>query len=307
MKTSAVTSADLGKSILSVPPLARAADFSVSDVENRKLVNHLKQGGVSTFMYGGNANFYNISVGEYDGVLTQLESWVGEDDWVIPSIGADYGKALDQVNILKHRDFPTAMALPLNFPATPAGVAGGVRRLADAYGKPLIVYVKSDTYLTPRLIADLLADGVACAIKYAVVRQNPSIDAFLSELVGYVGTDRIISGIGERPAIEHLMEFKLSGFTSGSVCVAPALSTAMLKALQAGDVATASNIREKFIALEDLRDEYSPLRILHEAVRLAGIADTGPIYPFLSNIDDPKVLADLETAAKKLLRANNAA
>lgn len=307
MKTSAVTSADLGKSILSVPPLARAADLSVPDGENKKLINHLKKGGVSTFMYGGNANFYNISVGEYDGVLTQLESWVGEDDWVIPSIGADYGKALDQVNILKHRDFPTAMALPLNFPSTPKGVNEGIRRLADAYGKPLIVYVKSDNYLTPRLVADLLADGVACAVKYAAVRENPSIDAFLTELVGYAGTDRIISGIGERPAIEHLMEFKLTGFTSGSVCVAPALSTAMLKALQAGDVTTAASIRDKFIALEDLRDGFSPLRILHEAVRLAGIADTGPMYPYLSNIDDPKVLADLEVASKELLAANNAA
>ncbi|WP_417843376.1 dihydrodipicolinate synthase family protein [Thalassospira sp.] len=307
MKTSAVTSADLGKSILSVPPLARAADFSVPDGENKKLVNHLKKGGVSTFMYGGNANFYNISVGEYDRVLTQLESWVGEDDWVIPSIGADYGKALDQVNILKHRDFPTAMALPLTFPSTPKGVNEGIRRLADAYGKPLIVYVKSDNYLTPRLVADLLADGVACAVKYAAVRENPSIDAFLTDLVGYAGTDRIISGIGERPAIEHLMEFKLTGFTSGSVCVAPALSTAMLKALQAGDVTTAASIRDKFIALEDLRDGFSPLRILHEAVRLAGIADTGPMYPYLSNIDDPKVLADLEVASKELLAANNAA
>ncbi|AUG55553.1 dihydrodipicolinate synthase family protein [Thalassospira marina] len=307
MKTSAVTSADLGKSILAVPPLARNADLGVSDAENQKLVNHLKQGGVSTFMYGGNANFYNISVGEYDGVLDQLESWVGEDDWVIPSIGADYGKALDQVKILKNRNFPTAMALPLNFPSTPKGVDQGLRRLADAYGKPLIVYVKSDNYLTPRHVADLLADGVACAVKYAAVRENPSIDAFLTELTGYAGTDRIISGIGERPAIEHLMEFKLTGFTSGSVCVAPALSTAMLHALQAGDVATATTIREKFIALEDLRDGFSPLRILHEAVRLAGIADTGPMYPFLSNIDDPKVLDDLETASKELLAANSAA
>lgn len=307
MKTSAVTSADLGKSILAVPPLARNADLGVSDAENQKLVNHLKQGGVSTFMYGGNANFYNISVGEYDGVLDQLESWVGEDDWVIPSIGADYGKALDQVKILKNRNFPTAMALPLNFPSTPKGVDQGLRRLADAYGKPLIVYVKSDNYLTPRHVADLLADGVACAVKYAAVRENPSIDAFLTELTGYAGTGRIISGIGERPAIEHLMEFKLTGFTSGSVCVAPALSTAMLHALQAGDVATATTIREKFIALEDLRDGFSPLRILHEAVRLAGIADTGPMYPFLSNIDDPKVLDDLETASKELLAANSAA
>jgi 4-hydroxy-tetrahydrodipicolinate synthase len=53
--------------------------------------------------------------------------------------------------------------------------------------------------------------------------------------------------------------------------------------------------------LEDPRDAHSPLRALHDAVRLAGIADTGPMLPFLSNIDDPAILADLEREARRLL------
>ena len=47
--------------------------------------------------------------------------------------------------------------------------------------------------------------------------------------------------------------------------------------------------------LEDLRDGISPLRVLHAAVHLAGIADTGPLLPYLANVTDAKQLADIET------------
>ena len=74
---------------------------------------------------------------------------------------------------------------------------------------------------------------------------------------------RVISGIGERPAITHWTRFGLRAFTSGAVCIAPALSTAILRALQAGDIATAGTIRSQFLPFEDLRDAHSPLRVLH--------------------------------------------
>ena len=55
--------------------------------------------------------------------------------------------------------------------------------------------------------------------------------------------------------------------------------------------------------LEDLRNLISPVRVLHEAVRLAGIANTGPLLPLLSNLDEqdhPRV----RDAARALLAAN---
>ena len=42
--------------------------------------------------------------------------------------------------------------------------------------------------------------------------------------------------------------------------------------------------RAQFLPLENLRDAHSPIRVLHEAVTLAGIADMGPMLPMLSNI-----------------------
>ena len=65
MKTGSITAADLARSVLSVPPLARRADLTLDPDANRALIRHLEAGGVSTLMYGGNANFYNIGLYEY--------------------------------------------------------------------------------------------------------------------------------------------------------------------------------------------------------------------------------------------------
>jgi dihydrodipicolinate synthase/N-acetylneuraminate lyase len=82
---------------------------------------------------------------------------------------------------------------------------------------------------------------------------------------------------------------------------------ALLAALRRNNTAEAERIRANFIPLEDLRDGISPLRVLHEAVRLAGICDTGPMLPFLSNVTDSAQVAKIERAAKDLLGANSAA
>jgi 4-hydroxy-tetrahydrodipicolinate synthase len=89
--------------------------------------------------------------------------------------------------------------------------------------------------------------------------------------------------------------------------VAPALSNRIREALQAGDFAAAAATRELFLPLEDARDAHSPIRILHAAVDLAGIAPTGPIGEFLSTIDDPAVLQELAGIASTLLAHNRAA
>ena len=74
----------------------------------------------------------------------------------------------------------------------------------------------------------------------------------------------------------------------------------MLAALQASDYATAETIRAAYLPLEDLRDAHSPIRVLHEAVTLAGIAVMGPILPQLSNIAAAHAGA-IRTAAQALL------
>ena len=301
MSIAKVTPELLGGSVIAVPPLARNADYSLSREGNRRILAHLAAGGVTTALYGGNANLYNVGVREFDALLTQLEEVAPPGTWIIPSIGPDYGKAEDQVDVLKSRDLPTAMVLPLTFPTTSDGVATGLRRLADRYGRPLIAYVKSETFISAADLAKLVADGAVCTIKYAIARTDTATDRYLDELLAGVERSRIVSGMGERPAVTHLTNQRLQGFTSGSVCIAPAMSQAMLAALKDGDAAAAGALREKFLPLEDLRDAHSQLRVLHAAVAAAGVAETGPMQPFLSTIEDPAILSRIAAAAKTLL------
>jgi len=300
LKITGVTPDDLAASVLAVPPLARNADWSLNIAENKKMIRHLEGGGVRTLMYGGNANFYNIGVRDYHKVLEMLEKLAGEDTWIIPSIGPDFGKAIDQIDLLRSRAFPTAMVLPLQFPSTDDGLATGIARLSQFYKKPLIVYIKSDGYLEPRTVGKLVADGIICAVKYGTVRADPSNDPYLKELTQHVDPKLILCGIGETPAIIHLRDFGLQGFTSGSVCIAPRGSSKLLALIKAGQYDEAAKISAAYAEMEACRDTLSPIRTLHEAVTLAGIADMGPMLPMLSNIG-AEHHARVGAAAKALL------
>jgi dihydrodipicolinate synthase/N-acetylneuraminate lyase len=305
VKTQAVTFADLSASVLAVPPLARNADLSLNRAANVALIRHIEAGGITTLLYGGNANFYHVGVGEYGALLDFLAEAAAPSSWVIPSVGPDFGRMMDQAALLRSRAFPTAMVLPQTFPSTVAGAETGLRRFAEAFGRPIIVYLKAEGYLTAEAVKRLVDDGLVAAIKYAIVREDPRKDALLARLVELVDKRLIVSGIGERPAIVHLRDYGLAGFTTGSGCVAPRGSTALLAALKARDHARAEAVRAPYIPLEDLRDAHSPIRVLHEAVRLAGIADTGPILPLLSNLE-PQHHEAVKKAAQELLAHDRA-
>ena len=74
----------------------------------------------------------------------------------------------------------------------------------------------------------------------------------------------------------------------------------LLALLKAKRYDEAEKIRAAYIPLEDQRDAIGPIRVLHDAVTLAGIADMGPILPMISNLDT-KERGAVETAAKTLL------
>jgi dihydrodipicolinate synthase/N-acetylneuraminate lyase len=306
MQTRAITQEDLRRSVIAVPPLCRGADFAVDEAENVKLIRHMEAGGVSTLLYGGNAIFYHISLAEYAGVLEFLAKAVAEDTLVVPAVGPMYGTMMDQASVLKDMDFPTAMLLPTLFPSKPEGVATAIRHFVERSGKPAVVYMKDPGYITPELVAKLVEDGLISWIKYAIVKEDPADDPILRRLTELVDAKWIVSGIGEQPALVHLRDFGCGGFTAGCVCVAPRLSTQMLQAIVAGDEGRAEALRVQFLELEDLRNAHSPILVLHHAVALAGIADTGTPLPLLEGLPS-ELIAPIEKAAKELLAAEMAA
>ncbi len=292
--------ADLRRSVIAVPPLCRDANFKVDAPENARLVKHIESGGVNILLYGGNANFYNISLGEYAEVLAQLESVAAADTLVIPAIGPFFGTAMDQVKILKETSYPTAMLLPTVAVSKPQGVRDAVLRLVEQLGRPIVLYVKDEGYVTVDVVKDLVQAGAVSWIKYAVVRKDPSVDPLLEAIAGEVPRELLVSGIGEQPAIIHWRKFGVQAFTAGCVCIAPNRSQQMLLALQAGEFEKAESIRERFLPLEDLRNAYSPIQVLHHAVKLAGIAETGPQLPLLCELDAEKQAAVARAAQDTL-------
>ena len=284
MQTTPVTSEQFSMSVLAVPPLARDSKYRICRDNNQKIVSHIESGGVSMLLYGGNANLYHIRPSEFSELLEVLTQVAAADTLVIPSVGPAYGTMMDQAEVLKNFEFPTVMVLPTKAVMTEAGLMTGFRQFVEAINRPAVLYIKEEGYISPEGAAELVADGLVSFIKYAIVRDDPADDEFLERLVDRVDPRKICSGIGEQPALIHLTKFRCGGFTSGCVCVNPALSQKMLAAILAHDYDLAEQIRKQFLPLEDLRNSINPIRVLHEAVALSGIADTGPHLPLLSGI-----------------------
>ena len=290
------------RSVLAVPPLARDSREQICPVQNQRMIRYLEDGGVSMLLYGGNANLYNIRPSEYSRLLEILQQSCQTTTVAIPSVGPAYGMMMDQADLLKDTSFPTVMVLPTKAVMTEPGLMTGFRRFVEVINRPAVLYIKEEGYISPEGAAELVRDGLVSFIKYAIVRDDVSYDPYLERLVSLVDPQKICSGIGEQPALVHLTKFRLHGYTSGCVCVNPALSQKMLKAICDHDYDTAEAIRKVFLPLETLRNEINPIRVLHEAVSLADISLTGRQFPLLSGISDTAA-ERVKAAAIKLKHA----
>lgn len=293
-----------------MPPLARKNDArrSIDFDQNNRIVRHIADGGLTRFIYGGNAFLYHVTLAEYESLLDWLNGFA-DGLWAIPSLGPSYGRAMDQASILRRYKFPCAMALPCGDPRDAKGLETGLREIAESANTPLILYLKeennfgADKEAGLDVVARLVDEGVCVAIKYAVVRNNPAEDAYLESLLKRVDRALVISGIGERPAVAHMRDWTLPGFTTGSGCVAPRLSGRIFEACVKEDYETAEKLRAEFLPLEDLRDAWSPAKVLHFATQLAGMAETGPVPPFLSSLSEER-LKELAPIARELVERN---
>ena len=293
--------------VYAVPPLPRRRDERRAlDLHAAEAVaRHIEAGGITRFLYGGNAFLYHISLDEFATLIDWLAGFPSTR-WPIPSIGPSFGRAIDQARLLRKHSFPAVMMLPCADPRDARGLEAGMREISHAAGAPLILYSKSeDAFGAAKdegldAIGRLLDDGTAIAIKYAVVRDDPGTDPYLDGLLRRVERHQVISGMGERPAIEHLRDYQLGGLTTGSGCIAPRSCQALFEAAAAGDWTRAAALREAFMPLEDLRDLWGPARVLHHATELAGVAPTGAIPPYVSALDEDQQRR-LEPVARQLL------
>lgn len=308
MRTEPIHPRDL-QGVFPVPPLARKSDAgrTIDFAQNDRILRHMVDGGITRFLYGGNAFLYHTSLSEYEQLLDWL-SGASDDLWMIPSAGPSFGRLIDQAAILRRYKFPCVMALPCGDPRDATGLERGLREFAEKSSTPLVLYLKeennfgADKMAGLDAVARMVADGTCVWIKYAVVRKDPKEDAYLEALLARVDRSRVVSGIGERPAIVHMRDWSLPGFTTGSGCIAPAASLEVHTNCVRRDYESAETFRSRFIPLEDLRDAWGPARVLHAATELSGIATTGPIPPFVSPLNEEQ-LSELEPVAQDLISA----
>ena len=295
--------------LFAVPPLPRraTADRAIDFDAAEQVAGHIEAGGITRLLYGGNAFLYHASLGEFE----QLAGWLGgmpPSRVPIPSIGPSFGHALEQARVLKRHRFAAVMMLPCGDPRDARGLEAGYRDIANAAGMPLILYLKTDDAFGSdrnaglEAVGRLIDEGIAIAIKYAVVLADPAKDPYLEGLLWRVDRSKVISGMGERPAVVHLRDFRLAGMTTGSGCIAPRRCREFFDAARAGDWSRAEQLRSLFMALEDMRDDWGPARVLHHATELCGIAPTGPIPPYVSPLDGDR-LERLKPVAEQLKNA----
>jgi dihydrodipicolinate synthase/N-acetylneuraminate lyase len=304
---STISTEDLCTGVFAVPPLARqnnparTLDFE----QNNLIVSHILSGGITRLIYGGNAFLYHLTLAEFEQLLDWLSSFA-DNVLPIPSIGPSYGRAMDQAALLHRYEFPYVMVLPCGDPRDAEGLERGYREIATTANKHLIVYLKEENNLGVDreagldAVARLVDDGVCISIKYAVVRERPGEDTYLDSLLKRVDRKLVISGIGERPAVVHLRDWKLPGFTTGSGCIAPRLTQMIFEACRAGEFERAEELRAEFIPLEDLRDAWGPARVLHAATQLAGLARMGDVPPYVSALTAEQE-KELAPVAKRLM------
>src|SRR5581483_10226464 len=106
MKTTPVMAEDR-QGVFAVPPLARRRDGrgALDEAQNDLIVRHILEGGVTRFIYGGNAFLYHATLAEYEHLLAWLAAFT-DDLWAIPSAGPSFGRAMDQAPLIRKHRFP---------------------------------------------------------------------------------------------------------------------------------------------------------------------------------------------------------
>src|SRR5262249_52819408 len=96
-------------SVYSVPPLPRKNDSrrTIDFDAAERVARHIAGGGISQFIYGGNAFLYHVTLAEFEALVDWLASF-GPDRTPIPSIGPSFGRALDQAPLVRRGSFATA-------------------------------------------------------------------------------------------------------------------------------------------------------------------------------------------------------
>ncbi|MEV7127504.1 dihydrodipicolinate synthase family protein [Streptomyces sp. NPDC093260] len=238
--------------VVAIPVTPFTADDAVDTASLRVLLRRLIDGGITTLTPCGNTGEFYALTPEERRLVTELT--VEEADGrasVLVGVGHDVPTAVASARHARERGAQMVMVhQPVHPYVSPGGWVDYHRAIAEAVPDLGVVPYLRDARLPGARLAEL-ADACpnVIGVKYAV----PDAARFAA-FARDAGLGRFVwvAGLAE-PYAPSYFSAGATGFTSGLVNVAPAVSRDMIEALRAGDHPAAMKVWERIRRFEELR------------------------------------------------------
>ncbi|MEV5010141.1 dihydrodipicolinate synthase family protein [Streptomyces sp. NPDC056159] len=238
--------------VVAIPVTPFTEDGGVDSATYRALLRRLLDGGITTLTPNGNTGeFYALTPEERQQVTEMTVEETGDRANILVGIGHDVPTAVASAR--QAHELGAQMVM-VHQPVHPYVSQGGWvdyhRAIAEAVPELGVVPYIRNAQLPGARLAEL-ADACpnVIGVKYAVPDAS-RFGAFARD----AGLDRFVwvAGLAE-PYAPSYFSAGATGFTSGLVNVAPAVSVSMLEALRAGDYPAAMKVWERIRRFEELR------------------------------------------------------
>jgi 4-hydroxy-tetrahydrodipicolinate synthase len=238
--------------VVAIPVTPFAEDGSVDQDAHRALLRRLLDGGIRTLTPNGNTGeFYALTPQERQLVTEMTLDEAGERATILVGVGHDVPTAIAAARHARERGARMVMVhQPVHPYVSQAGWVDYHRAIAESVPELGVVPYVRNAQLTGARLAEL-ADACpnVIGVKYAVP-DAAKFAAFARD----AGLDRFVwvAGLAE-PYAPSYFSAGATGFTSGLVNVAPAVSLNMIEALRSGDYPAAMKVWEQIRRFEELR------------------------------------------------------
>jgi 4-hydroxy-tetrahydrodipicolinate synthase len=261
------------------------------------IIDRCAQAGVDGLTINGNTSeFYGLTMAEAERMQAEVPALIGGRTLTIAGVGRSIK---DAVHLASRAKADGCDAIMIHQPpdpfVAPRGVVEYVRRVADAAGLPVVLYLRNDGIGLPAIEQLCRIPGVA-GVKWA----TPNIMT-LAKAIHRVGPDiNFVCGLAE-PWAPPMTAVGAKGFTSGLINLLPERSVAIRDALARGDYATANSTIAGIETFEALRAEEqngTNVSVVKSALTLTGI-DVGHARPPAAWPLAPEAAAKLEALLKE--------